>query len=75
LGCLIVVVGAYLISLDAKAKDEEKKKNDPAIHQHQIANKKNEEFFLISMVKAIWNFKAGLYMMGTGLAWYYRKNI
>jgi len=34
---------------------------------------KNQEqessFFLVSMVKAIWNFKAGLYMMATGIAW------
>lgn len=76
IGCLIVVFGAYLISMDAKKKDEESSKNakkdvSPSKYTPLEKTQPEKEFFLVSVFKAIWNFKAGLYMMATGICWTY----
>jgi len=76
IGCLIVVFGAYLISIDAKKKDEEKlksqkKEGSPGKYSVLGETQPKKDFFLISVLKSIWNFKAGLYMMITGICWTY----
>jgi len=84
LGCLIVLVGAYLISIDAKNKMAREKKEkmkkelmnaDPeAAVFEEISNQKdskNQQCFLIELAKSIWSFKAGLYIMGVSLCWTY----
>jgi len=80
IGCLIVVFGAYLISIDAKQRDAKaktaQKKEDQVKYEGLGDNagavaEPKKDFFLIGMLKAIWNFKAGLFMMFTGIAWTY----
>jgi len=78
IGCLIVVFGAYLISMDAKKRDANKVKKEDQVKYEGLgenaggsAPEEKKEFFLVSMVKSILNFKAGLYMMVTGIAWTY----
>jgi len=84
LGCLIVLVGAYLISIDAKNKMAREKKEkmkkelvngDPeAANVDLVANEKDnmkKDCFLVDFGKSIWNFKAGLYIMGVSLCWTY----
>jgi len=65
--------------MDAKNKDEEKSRlakrdsspNSKSPRKYTPLEKVPEEksFFLVSVLKSIWNFKAGLYMMITGIAW------
>lgn len=77
IGCLIVVFGAYLISMDAKKKDEDKLKGgrkDSQQYKYEVGEESKpakKEFFLLGVLKAIWNFKAGLFMMATGICWTY----
>lgn len=121
LGCLVVVVGAYLISLDAKNKMEIKKREeklmetqlreeraklvdgvnkrkdsgngflpdinadrgrrdskgqkievgDTPYHEERKSDFQKKDNFIIAALKSMWAFKAGLYMMITGLAWTY----
>jgi len=75
---LIVVFGAYLISIDAKQRDakakvankkEEQVKYEGLGENAGAVSEPKKEFFLIGVLKAIWNFKAGLFMMFTGIAW------
>lgn len=70
--------GAYLISIDAKQRDAKaktaQKKEDQVKYEGLGDNagavaEPKKDFFLIGMLKAIWNFKAGLFMMFTGIAW------
>ena len=60
--------------MDAKNKDDKVPRKDSQQYKYQVAGEDSQpakkEFFLIAMVKAIWNFKAGLYMMITGICWY-----
>eukprot|EP01015_Nassula_variabilis_P022498 TRINITY_DN4142_c0_g1_i10.p2 TRINITY_DN4142_c0_g1~~TRINITY_DN4142_c0_g1_i10.p2 ORF type:complete len:172 (+),score=21.54 TRINITY_DN4142_c0_g1_i10:394-909(+) len=64
LGCLVVVVGAYLNSLDYKVKEARKQKK---AHEDAESNGK------ILAKKGFWenlmSFKGGLYMMGVSLLW------
>ena len=62
--------------MDAKKKDEEKTRGgrkDSQQYKYDVVEESKpakKEFFLIGMLKAIWNFKAGLFMMATGICWY-----
>ena len=81
MGCVVVLVGAYLISIDAKNKMAREKRDrmkkelvtgDPETVQLEAAmekENKNKQCFLVELAKSIWNFKAGLYIMGVSLCW------
>ena len=82
MGCVVVLVGAYLISIDAKNKMAREKKEkmkkelvsgDPEAARIELLaiedEKKNKPCFLVDFAKSIWNFKAGLYIMGVSLCW------
>lgn len=80
-----MLVGAYLISIDAKNKMARERKErlkkeaadaDPeaaGLIQNSLALEAEEEkggFFLFDFMKSIWEFKAGLYIMAVSLLWY-----
>ena len=66
-GCFIVVAGAYLVSIDAKAKQ---KAIDSIKYQNLgIEAPINEDNFIVGFLKALWSFKAGLFMMGVSFCW------
>lgn len=63
--------------MDAKKKDEDKARGgrkDSQQYKYDVVGDESKpakkEFFLVAMLKAIWNFKAGLFMMATGICWY-----
>lgn len=78
---MTVLVGAYLISIDAKNKMERERKEkmkkelvegDPeaAVLTINFDEKQpSKDFFLVDLAKSIWQFKAGLYIMGVSLLW------
>lgn len=79
---MIVLIGAYLISIDAKNKmareKKEKMKKELADGDSELISfngkvgertEKNKGCFLVEFAKSIWNFKAGLYIMGVSLCW------
>jgi hypothetical protein len=53
--------------MDAKSKDNREQGNYLLVGSPVEPPKRR--FFLIEMVMSIWEFKAGLYMMITALAW------
>ena len=82
MGCVIVLIGAYLISIDAKNKMAREKKEkmkkelvngDPEAATFEMLTNdkdhKDKSCFLVEFAKSIWNFKAGLYIMGVSLCW------
>lgn len=76
-----MLVGAYLISIDAKNKMAREKKEklkkdlmngDPealSIPTTPGKESHNKQCFLVELAKSIWSFKAGLYIMGVSLCW------
>jgi len=72
IGCLIVLFGAYLISIDAKSRQKEEQDRQNLVdYQNGVLQQPKREFFIVSFAKAIWGFKAGLFMMGVAFCWTY----
>ena len=65
-----MLAGAYLVSMDAKTKHQpqESGKNQSVSGE----NRKNSNF-VVDFLRALWGFKAGLFMMGVSLCWYIIK--
>eukprot|EP01016_Furgasonia_blochmanni_P027780 TRINITY_DN2922_c0_g1_i12.p2 TRINITY_DN2922_c0_g1~~TRINITY_DN2922_c0_g1_i12.p2 ORF type:complete len:245 (+),score=32.75 TRINITY_DN2922_c0_g1_i12:405-1139(+) len=91
LGCLVVLLGAYLTSMDVKLKMKKKELDeDEATDIEDRRNLKNEHNLkngnqnptsqkdrgaIIAFFKSIVSYKAGLYMMGVALLWTYTSAV
>ena len=53
--------------MDAKSKHQETAKYQTL----SGGNQKNKDNFIVDFFKALWGFKAGLFMMGVSFCWYF----